>query len=129
MKTLIPLLILLILFSLLYSLPAQIKDKINYQNYPDIGNNFSKPYKIPKHFNNKFSNTGLNRQTSKILSLTEPVHFPYQDVYGYYQEALPVFLANGQLLMVWVGADSLKCAHSSDGGLTWGVQVIITTGH
>lgn len=58
-------------------------------------------------------------------SITEPVHFPFQNENQFYSESFPVILANGNTLMVWASSDSIYGAQSSDGGVTWVTRNLI----
>jgi len=129
MKSLMFFLIPFISALLFSSLSAQIHEQNKYKGIPNIVTDINAEHQNELYFGKKFNSNAINRPNRGTVSLTEPVHFPYQGAYSYYQESLPVLLENGQLLLVWVGTDSLKCAHSSDEGVSWGIPIVITTGH
>jgi len=113
---------------LLHSLSAQTFDKFKYQNISKIVTGFDEISYTGKYGKRMLNNSRTSLQIPMLPSLSEPVYFPYQSPNASFAEAFPVSLANGQILMVWKGMDTLKCAHSTDGGLTWGTPVVIISG-
>jgi hypothetical protein len=128
MKYLVIFLTLLIGSFMLYSLSAQTNDKTKYKDQSENDAGFDEPYHMEKYSKREFNNSGTSWQRPMTLSLDEPVYFHYQSPNTFFAEAFPVSLSNGQILMVWKGMDTLKCAHSDDGGLTWGTPVVIISG-
>jgi len=128
MKYLTILSFLIITSFILHSSSAQTINKSKYQNTVEILNDSDEPYNTGKYVEREFHSSGTNWQNPMVLDLTEPVHFPYQNPNVNYYDAVPISLTNGQILMIWVGMDSLKCAHSNDGGLTWGTSIEIISG-
>lgn len=116
---------------------AQQNDPPVRRNKPPVHDKFRNQL---KGTNQKYSNpNGLlksfnsNHPTS-ISDLTEFQELPYQDPNISYYEVTPIALSNGNIMMIWASwdtfnftdDDTLYCATSSDGGLTWDNKKIIT---
>jgi hypothetical protein len=120
-------LIMVISTFMISSALAQSSNKAKIQGDYNIFDEITSPY-IEKQIEGRFHSASINWQIPQNLSLTEPVHFPYQDPDKFYQESFPTFLANGQILFAWASNDTIYYAQSSDSGLTWGPPNLITYG-
>ncbi|MGB8318863.1 MAG: sialidase family protein, partial [Ignavibacteriaceae bacterium] len=129
-------LLAILFFACRFSAAAQQKElKKNSHMMRD----FSSPQlKRPEHKiifpDNKFyaNNKLTNSPTNSFIKPSEFQEFPYQAPDISYYEVTPVALSNGNIMLFWASYDeldfkddSLYCATSTDGGITWKDKKII----